>query len=172
MALSILELRTLPDFSEQCEILDDDQPETDDRFSRIRPLVEWWQTLPDTPPPRTQLDPFSFGGAMVGYLVLLDVIGAGKDFKWRTFGGRHAQEFGADLTHVHLSELLADHPAAQGLSDVMNTVLERRKPVPFEIRYMSEKKLLRQAVGVLMPLADENGALSFIFGAADWVVAK
>ncbi|WP_161973742.1 PAS domain-containing protein [Hwanghaeella grinnelliae] len=172
MRLSILELRKMPDFSERCLILEDGAAENDPRFTKIRPVLDWWRNSAEKPPSRQQLDPFAFGGALVGYLVMLDALDDGQDFRWRLFGGRHVQEFGADLTNVSLSELIADHPAAEGLMDAMQSVLERRQPVSFEIRYMSKKKILREAVGVLMPLADKNGNPTIIFGAADWVLAK
>jgi len=172
MSQSILELRDLPGFTEHCLTLADGAADNDPRFAKIRPVLEWWRSSAEIPPRRKQLDPFSFGGALVGYLVLLDVLDGGQDFRWRLFGGHHVQEFGADLTNVALSELVAEHPAAIGLMDVMQSVLDRRQPVPFEIRYMSEKKILREAVGVFMPLTDESGRPAFVFGAADWVLAQ
>ena len=98
----------------------------------------------------------------LGTLCLLDVVDGGEDFKWRLFGGRHVEEFGADLTNVAISSLIAEHPAATGLRDVMRAVVERRGPVPFEIHYMSANKLLREAVGTLMPLTDENGDIAYL----------
>ncbi len=172
MTKSILELRTMPSFSERCLILDDSVIESDIRFTRIGRISTWWHAASEKPPKRRDMDPFSFGGALVEYLVLLDVIENGEDFQWRIFGGRHAQEFGADLTHMTISQLMQDHPAAVELREVMRTVADRRRPVPFEIRYMSDHHLLREAVGIFAPLADANGDITFIFGAADWIVAK
>jgi len=162
----------MPNFSERCLILEDSTMDSDERFSRIRRVVDWWRTVEPSPPKHQELDPFSFGGVLVGYLVLLDVIDDGEDFRWRVFGGRHVQEFGGDLTNVTISQLMQEHPAAVELREVMRTVIDRQSPVPFEIRYMSHKHLLREAVGIFTPLADENGKIAFVFGAADWIVAR
>lgn len=153
-------------------MLDDGALGEDGRFEKFRPILEWWRQPSGKPPARKQLDPFSFGGVLVGYLVLLEVLDRGRDFRWRTFGGRHVQAFGADLTNVAISDLVDDHPAAKDLRAVMQTVLERRRPVPFEIRYMSENRILRQAVGVLMPLTDDKERDAFLFGAADWIEVR
>lgn len=172
---SILALRDMPDFSEQCVVLDDGTEDRDTRFAGLRPLSAWWQAAEEKPPPRSALDPFSFGGTLVGYLIMLDVINEGADFRWRLFGGRHAQEFGADLTNVSISDLIENHPAAIDLMRVMQDVVERKSLVPFEIRYFSENRLLRQAVGLFMPLtgeAGETGEVKYLFGAADWVKAR
>lgn len=172
MAETILDLRSMPDFAEHCRMLSLEGCDIDPRFKKLSPVFEWWRDAKSSPPPRSAFDPFCFGGALVGNLVLLDVLENGTDFRWRVFGGRHVEEFGADLTNILVSSLVQDHMAAGDLMAAMRRTVEDRQPVAFEIHYVSENKLLREAVGVFTPLADESGAVTAVVGAADWIKSR
>jgi len=168
MRTPILELRSLPDFTEHCAVLPDVALESDLRFDRIKPVLDLWHQAGEVPDHK-DLNPFAFGPSLVPYLVLLNVIEDGADYEWRVFGTRHETEYGANLTGVRLSSLVGEQQTAHAFKAVLDNVLERRCPVPFELGYSSRLRLLREAVGFFMPMTDGSAEISMLFGASDWV---
>ena len=168
MRKPILELRSLPDFSERCAILPDSSLYADPRLERIRPILELWRQAGGIPDHK-DLNPFAFGPSLAPYLVLFNVIEDGADYEWRVFGTRHETEYGANLTGVRLSSLVGEQETALDFKGVLDTVMDRKCPIPFELSYSSRMRVLREAVGFFMPMTDGGPKVELLFGASDWV---
>lgn len=69
-----------------------------DQAGRLRALAEYWHTkagsrLPD----HDAIDPFAMR-PWLGHLLLVDVIGGGREFVYRVYGSDVADTFGRDMT--------------------------------------------------------------------------
>jgi hypothetical protein len=80
-------------------------------------------------PTRADIDPADIV-ALLPDLMMVDVIDAGRDFRFRLIGTRIVEGLGRDSTGRLFSELYANQPAArQRLGDRFQQVIKLRRPV-------------------------------------------
>lgn len=124
-----------------------------------RHVLTHWSSLAAGPrlPGSQQMDPLDLRPAL-GYVLLLDVVEGGQDFRYRLFGSAIGSVSGFDMTGKQLSE----HPASTYVTEfslaVGRAAVRRREPV----------YTLRRPVGaqdtnlwerLVLPLVDENDSV-------------
>ncbi|MCR9255496.1 MAG: PAS domain-containing protein [Alphaproteobacteria bacterium] len=155
--------------SSDIELVDDAATREHPDFRIARETEAVWRDInPTAMPRRDQVDPLRLGPRLLPHLVILDVLGAGEDFRWRLFGSRHEWEYGRDLTGLSVNDLIAQNPSAAPFRTGAQAVYRRGAPVFFRLTYTSGNITLRSAAGVLLPLSDDGTRVSSILGAADW----
>ena len=78
------------------------------RSLRLRRVYNYWANLKDgdRPPKRKQLDPLDLGAAILPYLILIDVVNDGEDFRYRLVGSALALAAGCDFTGKTVREFV------------------------------------------------------------------
>ena len=133
--------------------------------SQLRFLLRYWLDLAATPPmpPASAIDAVEMRAAL-GYIMLVDVVDGGRDFRYRLFGSTIAAVSGFDMT----GKLVTSHPASPYVVEfalaVYRAVLARGEPLltehgpPNSVNTHAWHRLV-------LPLAGPDGALSrFIVG--------
>lgn len=127
------------------------------RSEPARHVLAHWSSLADGArlPGYRQVDPADLRPAL-GYVLLLDVLEDGWDFRYRLFGSTISSVSGFDLT----GKLLSEHPASAYVAEfsiaVGRAATRRRQPI-YSLRHpvgAQDTSLWEQLV---LPLADENG---------------
>ncbi len=151
------------------EILTADAVAEDPCFAKARAAHAVWRDLAVAGlPDRRALDPLGFGAALLPSLVLIDVLAGGGDYRWRLFGSRHLEEYGADLTGTRLSELEQATPDTGSFRAILDAVVAAAAPRYFRLVYLSRGEVVRCACGVMLPLRDAGPGVAVLLGAADW----
>ncbi len=95
-----------------------------------RHLLAHWSSLAKAPrlPEIQQMDPLDLRPAL-GYVLLLDVVEGGQDFRYRLFGSAIGSVSGFDMT----GKLLSEHPASAYVTEfslaVGRAAVRRREPI-------------------------------------------
>ncbi len=112
-----------------CRLLWDPQ-EADLKEEVLQYLLEFWQQRrrADGLLPRNAIDPVALRRAL-GYIMLLDVIDGGSDFRYRLYGTIIAERTGFDWTGRRLSEMAAQVPTGTFYEAVYRSVMRRRQPI-------------------------------------------
>ncbi len=141
----------------------------DPAFNTARHVHAVWEAMAGGEvPDHSRLDPLDLGASVLPSLVLLDVLGGEADYRWRLFGSRHAEQYGADLTGKTVSELTAVNPSVEALRDFLAAVTRSARPGYFRLTYFSSGELKRQACGVLLPLRKGGPKTEVLLGATSW----
>jgi len=128
-------------------------------------LFAWWmaQRTPERFPHVDSVDPFALKQAL-GYLVILDVLEDGWDYRYRLYGSVIAERAKRDHTGMRTSELHAIAPIPCFYIGCYRAILERRKPMltfneaPLDVATASWRRLV-------LPLSDDSGAITrFLVG--------
>jgi hypothetical protein len=142
------------------------QPRSEDVHQpQLRFLLEYWCDLAGTQPmPRMdEVDAVAMRPAL-GFIVLLDVIEGGRDFRYRLYGSALADASGFDMTGSYISEHRASSHVWGFYLATYRAVLIRREPVFTEhgpARAINTKAWQR----VVLPLCDPAGAIArFLVG--------
>jgi hypothetical protein len=128
--------------------------------SQLHFLHDYWTTLAaGRPMPFTSdIDPLAMKPAL-GYIMLLDVIDGGRDFRYRLYGSRIAAVSGFDVT----GRLVSEHPASSYMVQltmaIYRAVVLRGEPVCTE---HGPPATLHTAAWhrLVLPLADQSGAIA------------
>jgi hypothetical protein len=125
----------------------------------LRFLITYWRGLagPDALPHLKQIDPLALRPAL-GYVMLLDVVENGRDFRYRLYGSMIASISGFDMT----GKLLSEHPAKSyvtefGLANYRATV-KRGEPVYTERHTVGAVQASRWQ-RIALPLVGDDGAI-------------
>lgn len=131
----------------------------------LNELVAYWEAkrAGRMAPRRSDVDPVELK-AHLPHLLLLDVLQAGVDFRYRLIGTDIVQGMGHDSTGRRVSEVFADHPA------LLKSVLERfRRVVAERVPSFTRGRTLwvpdrehRRYVSVGMPLSDDGVHVNMI----------
>ena len=150
-------------------ILDPTTAVDDPRFRAARQVQAIWEDLGDgRMPDRQQIDPVAIGPALLPLLVLIDVLEGGRDYRWRLFGSRHQEEYGANLTGSTLSELERGNPTATAFRRILDHTVSSRAPCHFELIYLNQSSVDRHALGVMLPLTNRSDDVAVLWGVTDW----
>lgn len=122
-------------------------------------LARYWSGLCDGErlPHIARIDPFGMRSAL-GYVILLDAVDGGRDFRYRLYGSTIAGISGFDMT----GKLLSDFPASRYVGEfaiaVDRAVCRRRQPV-YTTRTPAGAERVTAWHRLCMPLVDDSGAI-------------
>jgi len=122
-------------------------------------LVEYWTALRvnGALPLADRIDPLEMRRAL-GYVMLVDVIENGEDFRYRLFGSAVAAVSGFDMTGRRLSEHAASAYLLEFSLALYRAALQRKEPV-FSQYAPVGTKVTAEWHRVALPLADSFGAV-------------
>jgi hypothetical protein len=125
---------------------------------QLRFLLDYWSTLADGALPNLrQIDPFAMRPAL-GYVMLIDVVESGRDFRYRLYGSIIAGVSNLDMT----GRLMSDHSASAYVTEfalaVNRAVGRRRLPIYTERTPTSAERTTRWQ-RLALPLVDDAGAV-------------
>ncbi|MBP5856422.1 PAS domain-containing protein [Marivibrio halodurans] len=140
------------------------------RNPNLDTLFTYWTSLRDSRrrdgldlPAQMEFDPLEVS-ATLPYVMLLDVVNEGADFRYRVYGREIAERFGRDLTGLLLSETAVDPYIAAFFRAVYLASMARREPVltehapPQSVMVASWRRLI-------LPLAGGDGRVTrFVVG--------
>jgi hypothetical protein len=124
----------------------------------LRALYAYWLDLPPGPraPRAADIDPLRMRGAL-GYVMLMDAVDDGRDFRYRLYGSAIAERSGFDATGKLISEIavtplreffLASYRACRARV----TPLFTRHVPPYDVHVVSWDRLI-------LPLNDGQGGI-------------
>jgi hypothetical protein len=128
----------------------------------LRFLTTYWRGLagPDALPHLKQIDPLALRPAL-GYVMLLDLVENGRDFRYRLYGSMVASVSGFDMT----GKLLSEHPASPYVTEFAlagyRAAVQRREPIYTERHPVGAIHATRWQ-RVAMPLVGDDGTISRI----------
>ncbi len=133
----------------------------------LRFLTSHWHGLarPGELPHFKQIDPLALRPAL-GYIMLLDLVEDGRDFRYRLYGSMIASVSGFDMT----GKLLSEHPASPYVTEFAmagyRAAVQRREPVFTERHPVGAMRATRWQ-RVALPLVDDGGTIvRFLAGTA------
>ncbi len=104
------------------------------------------------------INPFELEPAL-GYIMLLEPIEGGRDFRYRLYGSRLAELSGFDMTRRRLS----DHPVSAYAAEfgvaVYRAAMRQRRPL-YSTRNPVGAKFARRWHRLVLPYADPSGAVT------------
>lgn len=132
----------------------------------MKHFLATWQSMPHTPerplPLAADFDVFTFQNAL-GYMMYLDVIDGGKDFRYRVYGSRIAQFSGFDLTGKCLGHVDAPSISRDFMLACYKALLRRQHPL-FTQHKSPRDFLVATWSRLLVPLVDEAGKTVRLLG--------
>jgi hypothetical protein len=133
----------------------------------LRALLEYWMTLrtDDALPAAGRIDPFGMRRAL-GYVMLVDAVERGHDFRYRLYGSSLASISGFDMT----GRLLSTHASSDYIREfslaVYRASMKRREPAFIEFA-PAGTLVIAKWQRIALPLTDDSGAIvRFVSGAA------
>jgi hypothetical protein len=126
----------------------------------LRFLLDHWLKLAgDAPMPHVrQIDALELGPAL-GYIMLLDVVEGGRDFRYRLFGSKIARLSNFDMTGRLLSQHSASAYAVEFSLALYRNAVDQRRPV-FAIRHPVRAEHTAKWLQLALPLRDDIGAVA------------
>jgi hypothetical protein len=96
---------------------------------RLRTLYSFWddRRMAGGPMPRAALDPVALPPALLGHLIVLDVLSGGADFRYRLVGTAIVETIGRDFTGESVSTYRRRHET-EGVIDGYRHVCIHRAP--------------------------------------------
>jgi hypothetical protein len=132
----------------------------------LRALLDYWMALGEGEflPAAGRIDPLGMRGAL-GYVMLVDVVGEGQDFRYRLYGSALASVSEFDMT----GQLLSNHGASTYIREfslaTYRAALKRREPA-FSEYAPAGALVIAQWQRIILPLVDASGAIvRFLSGA-------
>lgn len=140
-------------------------------FEKPLKLMEKWKAMPGDVPHFKNVDPVEIGTDILPILFILDVIeqeDSDLDFKWRLFGTKNTQRYGIEATGYRLSKAMhLDASIAQSLR-LARLVHKTHTPRFMETHFVKEDEIVYQASTIILPLSDDSGKVTRLFGCTDW----
>jgi hypothetical protein len=145
-----------------------------------RAYAVWWSLVPGRTPCRQDLDPCSFGAALLPHLTLIDAIfGVGEgnlDYRWRLCGEEANRVIGTRLVGNRLSTIERQLGDAVYFRWALDDLFESREPTFYVLRHRTMSGCAKRTYGVLLPLSDGNESragrerpVRHVLGAFDWL---
>lgn len=125
-------------------------------------LAGYWRerAAGGAPPPFGIVDPLALKPAL-GYIMLLDVLDGGWDYRYRIYGSEIASRFGRDLTGRHTSDITRTAYTGNFYIAAYRAVLARREPL-FTVSSSPSYVAAVDWWRLSLPLADSAGAITRI----------
>lgn len=107
-----------------------------------------------------QIDPFALKPAL-GYILLIDVLEDGEDFRYRLYGSEIARVAGFDMTGKRTSEMVTGSLASTFYIAGYRALLQRREPL-FTWHEMPMQITINSWDRIVLPLSDADGRITRI----------
>ena len=133
----------------------------------LRPVLDYWEGKRSGRklPRRSDIDPLELK-AYLSHLFLVDVL-PGAEFRYRLIGSAITERYGRNSTGRTVREIYAGAPLiAEWLTDMMSAVTRSARPVLASGPLAAIGKEHVVSESLHLPLADEAGSVTQIFGAA------
>jgi len=132
----------------------------------LRPVLDYWEgkCVGRKLPRRRDIDPLELK-AYLSHLFLIDVL-PDAEFRYRLVGGEITDRYGRNSAGRTVREIYAALPLiAEWLTDMMSAVTQRARPVLASgpLTAIGKEHLVSESLH--LPLADEAGSITQIFGA-------
>lgn len=122
-------------------------------------LAGYWNGLANgNLPHRSQIDPFAMRPAL-GYVILLDVVDGGRDFRYRLYGSLLASISGFDMSGKLLSNFAASWYVTEFAIAVDRAVCRRRQAVYTRRQPVGAERVTAWH-RICLPLVDDEGAVA------------
>lgn len=134
----------------------------------LRFLLDHWRMLAHdlahdgSVPPARRIDALELKPAL-GYMMLLEPVDGGRDFRYRLYGSELARISGFDMTGQRLSTHPASFYAAEFGIASYRAVMRRRRPV-YTVRHPVGARLARRWQSLALPFVDDAGCVTRILG--------
>jgi hypothetical protein len=131
---------------------------------RLAQLLDHWRGITGTAdlPPAEAIDPAALV-FILGWLMIMDPLDGGSDFKYRLYGSRIAELTGRDLTGCKVSDSFPDFAAFT--SEIYRSAMQTRRPVL--TRHTPPKVIVvARWERLILPFAGADGGVArFLVGA-------
>jgi hypothetical protein len=130
-------------------------------------VLAYWRSIhpPGRPfPARAHLDPVELG-TLLSFVFLVDVIGDGRDFRYRLVGTDIVNHTVRDNTGRLLSELVAQG-SQHSLARLYGIAVERRQAMMQWLVYENGVGLRRWYQTLVMPLSADGQSINMLLGVA------
>lgn len=133
-------------------------------------LSRYWQGLcrGRAMPARRDIDAVRIP-ELLPFVLLVDVLDGGADFRYRLMGEHVVRNNGRSLTGRLLSELLAENPAQQDILDLYREIVTGRLPVRRSLVGRTPAAEIRRIEVWGAPLSDDGVAVDTLVGAAHFL---
>jgi len=111
-------------------------------------------------PLRSDFDPIEIP-SLLPYVLLIEVVDGGRDFKYTVIGGHIRQYFLGNWTGSLISTLPHVDPDGQLMTN-LKTVTETRRPIDTPVDYVGPMKDIRKNDEIILPLLDTDGTVSHL----------
>lgn len=137
-------------------------------------LYQFWQSLPGDVPRQNEIKPHLLDPQILPYMFILDVVPADSpdnhtkklDFEFRLFGTGSTDNYGKEGTAKRLSAM--SHKGA-GLGFDITVLSYESKSAQFLFsEYFKNDRPVKTGSFVIMPLSDDSGRVSRVFGCGTW----
>nr|WP_246484602.1 PAS domain-containing protein [Marivibrio halodurans] len=142
-----------------------------DRLKRVLAVWRGLEMIADGTPRRASFSPHCLDSSDLPYVVLVDVIDGGADFRFRLAGTEVVRAVGREFTGLRLSENL-HLPEVPDLVASYRECLRARAPVVYRGTLARFGKKFVTYERLTLPLADEAGDITTILGALDFGVLE
>ncbi|MDF1748674.1 MAG: PAS domain-containing protein [Alphaproteobacteria bacterium] len=142
-------------------------PKIDDLHGNmVRSFFEAWEEMPrraDNAPPNTKdFDVFRFRVAM-GFMIYLDVIEGGADFRFRVFGSRVVDSIGFDWTGRLVSEMPLSANCRAYLATSYRAIIHRKEPLFLKHKIQHDETTVEWNT-FLVPMSSDTKPVARILG--------
>lgn len=123
-------------------------------------LIHYWDYLRGHAalPRYSQIDPLDMQEAL-GFLMLLEVLDGGADYRYRLYGSKVADRSGIDMTGRRLSDFEIEPLTKRFFIAGYRAVIRRREPLA-TVHAHAPKIAISSTMRLILPLADETDAIS------------
>lgn len=130
--------------------------------SQIPFVLRYWQSLRDAKGHVSpdKIDPFALKPAL-GYILLLDVLEDGLDYRYRLYGSEIARVSGFDMTGKHTSQMVTGPLASTFYIATYRAMLKRGEPL-FTWHEMPMQITINNWDRIVLPLTEADGRVSRI----------
>lgn len=130
--------------------------------SQLPFVLKYWHSLRDAAGhvAPEKIDPFALKPAL-GYILLLDVLNDGDDYRYRLYGSEIARVSGFDMTGKRTSEMVTGPLASTFYIATYRAMLKRREPL-FTWHEMPMQITINNWDRIVLPLTDADGRVSRI----------
>lgn len=127
---------------------------------QLRFLLQYWSSLMagGRLPQQRQIDPLAMRPAL-GYVMLIDVVDGGHDFRYRLYGSTIAQISQLDMT----GRLMSEHPASTYVNEfglAANRAIVRRRLPLYTERTPALAERTTRWQRLALPFTDDTGAVT------------
>lgn len=137
-------------------------------FGLALDLYEVWQHMPGSIPHIDAFKPNTLSAAILPSMFVMDVEDSGMDFRWRLFGTAHSRRFGAEVTGELMSDVATRDTSARSSLTFAQVCYKEQTPIFFCTEYRDETRIRKTTHTVVMPLSDDDGTVTRLFGCSIW----